>query len=40
MIISSGFLSVMVIVGLVVTIVAPVMLIVLWINDWKKGQLW
>lgn len=40
MIVSSGFLATMVIVGLAVTITAPVMLIILWIKDWKKGQLW
>jgi uncharacterized protein (DUF2062 family) len=40
MIVSSGFLSVMVSIALAVTIIAPILLIVLWISDWKKGQLW
>lgn len=40
MIVSSGFLAVVVTTGLVVTIMAPVLLLVLWIKDWKKGQLW
>lgn len=40
MIVSSGFLSVMVGIALSVTIAAPIILIVLWIKDWKKGQLW
>lgn len=40
MIISSGFLAVMVTAGLVVTVAAPALLIFLWIKDWKKGQLW
>jgi hypothetical protein len=40
MIVSSGFLSAMVSFALTVTIAALVILIVLWIKDWKKGQLW
>ena len=40
MIVSSGFLSVMVTIALTVTIIAPIVLIILWIKDWKKGQLW
>ena len=40
MIVSSGFLSVMVGVALTVTIIAPVILIFLWIKDSIKGQLW
>jgi len=40
MIISSELLAVIVTAGLVVTIAAAAMLIVLWIKDWKKGQLW
>lgn len=40
MIASSGFLSVLVTIALAVTIVSPIILIVLWIRDWKKGQLW
>jgi hypothetical protein len=40
MIVSAGFLKIMVGIALVVTIAAPVILIILWIRDWKKGQLW
>ena len=40
MIVSSGFLNVMVTIALTVTIIAPIVLIILWIKDWKKGQLW
>ena len=40
MIVSSGFLSVMVSIALTVTIIAPVVLIILWIKDCIKGQLW
>lgn len=40
MIISSGFLAAIVTVALAITITAPLMLIFLWIKDWKKGQLW
>jgi len=40
MIVSSVFLKVIVMIGLVITIAAPVLLIVMWIKDWKKGQLW
>jgi hypothetical protein len=40
MIVSSGFLSTMVTIALSVTIIAPIVLIILWIKDWKKGQLW
>jgi hypothetical protein len=40
MIVSSLFLKIIVIIGLLITIAAPVLLIVMWIKDWKKGQLW
>lgn len=40
MIASAVFLKVMVGIALVITIAAPVILIILWIRDWKKGQLW
>lgn len=40
MIISSGFLAVMVTIALVVTMIAPVYLLFTWIRDWIKGQLW
>lgn len=40
MIVSAGFLGILVSIALAVTIIAPIILIVLWINDWKKGQLW
>lgn len=40
MIVSSGFLGTMVSIALVVTIIAPLVLLILWIKDWMKGQLW
>jgi|GEM_PF-1130154 len=40
MIASSLFLKIIVTLGLVITIAAPVLLIIMWIKDWKKGQLW
>jgi hypothetical protein len=40
MIVSSGFLSVMVMLALLITVAAPIVLIVLWFIDWKKGRLW
>lgn len=40
MTVSVSFLSVMVSIALAVTVVAPIALLILWINDWKKGQLW
>ena len=40
MIVSSEFLSVMVTIALAITITAPIILIILWLKDWKKGQLW
>lgn len=40
MIVSSGFLTVMVMFALAVTIIAPVILVALWIKDWKGKKLW
>jgi hypothetical protein len=40
MIVSSAFLSIMVSVALALTIIAPIVLIILWIKDWNKNQLW
>ena len=40
MIVSSGFLSTMVGIALAITVIAPVILVILWIRDWIKGQLW
>jgi hypothetical protein len=40
MTISSTILSVLISTALVLTIAAPVLLLVLLILDWKKGQLW
>lgn len=40
MIISSGFFAVIITAGIVVTMAAPVVLLVLWIKDWRKDQLW
>ena len=40
MIVSSGFLGGMVSIALAITIIAPIVLIIFWIKDWIKGQLW
>ena len=40
MIASSEFLGIMVSIALVITVIAPVVLIILWIKDWLKGLLW
>lgn len=40
MTISSTILSVLISTALVLTIAAPVLLLVLLVLDWKKGRLW
>jgi hypothetical protein len=40
MIVSPGFLAIMISAALVVTTITPIVLIILWIKDWKEGQLW
>lgn len=40
MIVSSDFLSLLVSIALTITILAPIVLIILWIKDGIKGQLW
>ena len=40
MIISAGLLTFIVSLALLVTIIAPIVLLVLWIKDWRKDQLW
>lgn len=40
MIASQGFLSVVVLLALAVTMAAPLLLAILWVRDWKKRQLW
>lgn len=40
MIISSGAFAVLVTVALAITIAAPIVLLLMLIRDWKKGQLW
>jgi len=37
---TAGFLATMVTVALAVTTLAPLVLLVMLIRDWKKGQLW
>jgi len=37
---SVEILALLVILAIAVTAVAPLILITLWIKDWKKGQLW
>ena len=36
----AGFLTIMVLSALAVTAVAPLLLLIMLIRDWKKGQLW
>jgi hypothetical protein len=40
MIVSANFLSIMVTIALVITALAPIVLLALWIKDLKRGQLW
>ncbi len=40
MMVSSGFLATLVTVALVITIVSPLLLLVLLINDWRQGRQW
>ena len=40
MIVSTGFLSVMVTLALIMTAVAPIVLLLLWFKDIKRGELW
>lgn len=37
---SVGLLSVLVTVATVFAALAPLVLAVMWVRDWKKGQLW
>jgi len=37
---SISFLSILVGIALVMTIIAPLALLVLWLRDWKRGRLW
>lgn len=38
--VSVGFLSIMVTAALLLTILAPIVLLILWLRDWKRGQIW
>ncbi|MGD8741971.1 MAG: hypothetical protein PVH46_00980 [Granulosicoccaceae bacterium] len=40
MTISADLLATIVSVALLITIIAPVTLVLLWIKDWKNGKLW
>lgn len=40
MTVSVGFLQVMVGVALAVTLLAPLVLVILWLRDWRMGRLW
>jgi hypothetical protein len=40
MTVSASFLAVLVSVTLVATIAAPVILVWLWIREWRRGTLW
>jgi len=37
---SSGFLTALVILATIVATVSPVVLLVLWVRDWRRGRLW
>ena len=37
---SVGFLKIMVLVALGVTLLTPLILVGLWIKDWRRKQLW
>jgi hypothetical protein len=37
---SIAFLTIVVSVAVSVTALAPILLLILWFMDWKKGQLW
>lgn len=40
MILSSGAFATLVTVALAITVAAPIVLLLLLIRDWKKGQMW
>lgn len=40
MIISVNLFTLLVVCALVITLITPVALLLLFIHDWKKGQLW
>ncbi len=40
MILSSGAFATLVTVALAITVAAPILLLLLLIRDWKKGQMW
>ena len=40
MTISADFLTAIVSIALLITIIAPVALLVIWIKDWRGGKLW
>lgn len=40
MTVSVGFLTLMVSIALGVTAVAPIILMLLWLRDWRAGRLW
>ena len=40
MTVSVGFFSLMVTIALGVTLVAPVVLLMMWLRDWRNGRLW
>jgi hypothetical protein len=40
MTVSASFLATIVSVALLITIIAPVALVLFWIKDWRNGKLW
>lgn len=37
---SAGLLSILILGAIAIAAVAPIVLLVLWLNDWMKDQLW
>lgn len=40
MIVPVAFLKIMVVGALAVTLLAPFVLLILWVRDWRAGRLW
>ncbi|MGD8783848.1 MAG: hypothetical protein PVF28_05450 [Thioalkalispiraceae bacterium] len=40
MIASVGFLSVIVLIAVAMTVVTPIILLLLWVKDWKSKEIW
>lgn len=40
MTISADILAMVISIALLITIIAPVVLMIIWIKDWRNGRLW